>query len=389
MPGASRILHYSTDGTRPGVIDLTGRTVGVTQIVAALRGFALLDVAADPVQVLVVDRRGGDTVAQMALPTGMGLAHGLRRIGVDSLGRLFADIGEMNRTRRGKTIDRCKAPDHCRSSPSEQVVWAPQRHRTWEGTMPEGASKATTLGLARPLVHWRRIALAALLALTFQAIPLASAPPVAAHCPGGSVDYAWATVGKSIANKGARGSLQWANPAVCALSNGMGFSAEWVTACDVTCYIGQDGWLQVGWKKDVGWTRPKGFCEFAASSGGTGFGGGTTIISFSLAPGTYPYEVTEAAGNWYCFVNSVNRGSRSTTWTGFAVADTVRAGGETMSFHSTIGVMAPAKFLLNDVRGLIGGSWSFIDFDPPGTIEYPYGLDEPASGQVRNWTVSH
>lgn len=92
--GASRLLHYSTDGTRLGVIDLTGRTVGVTQIVAAPRGLALLDVAADPVQVLVVDRRGGDTVAQMALPTGMGLAHGLRRIGVDSLGRLFADIGE-------------------------------------------------------------------------------------------------------------------------------------------------------------------------------------------------------------------------------------------------------------------------------------------------------
>lgn len=255
--------------------------------------------------------------------------------------------------------------------------------------MPKDEFGTTDSRRSRPLVQRRRIALAVVLGLTFQAIPLASAPPVAAHCPGGSVDYAWATVGKFIANKGARGSLQWANPAVCALSNGTGFSAEWVTACDVTCYLGQDGWLQVGWHKHVGWTQPKGYCEFAASSGGTGFGGGTTVINFTLAAGTYPYEATEAGGNWYCFVNSVNRGSKSTTWMGFAVADTVRAGGETMSFHSTIGVMAPSKFLLNDVRGLISGSWSYIDFDPPGPIEYPYGLDEPASGQVRNWTVSH
>jgi hypothetical protein len=246
-----------------------------------------------------------------------------------------------------------------------------------------GVARGRRNSLLRPVL------MAATLVLALEVPALSGPDPVAAHCPGGAQRYAWAQATKVVTNKGTWGSLAWANPAVCALGNGTGFTAEWVTACDDNCTPGISGWAQVGWVKRVGWSQPKGYCELAASPGGTGFGPPPALVEFTLAGVTQPYEVAEAGGTWWCFVNSVTRLSRSTSWMGFATADRVRSGGETMSFHSTIGVMSPSKFLLNDLRSLTNGTWQLINFDNPGPIEFPYGLDEPALGQLRNWTVPH
>lgn len=228
----------------------------------------------------------------------------------------------------------------------------------------------------------------ALLLLQVQSLVLA--PSVSAHCPGGVHEYMWATAQRTYtSNKGAWASLQWANPAVCTPSDGPGFTAEWVTTCDDQCALGYDGWAQVGWVKRTGWSQPKGFCELAASEGGTGFGGPIYLIEFSLYGATYPYEVTEAGGTWWCFVNSITRASRSTTWMGFSYGDIVIAGGETIAPHSTIGVMAPSKFLLNDIRKLKNGTWSIADLNCCDATAFPYAKDEPAAGQLRNWTKAH
>lgn len=236
--------------------------------------------------------------------------------------------------------------------------------------------------------HLSRLGIAAVVGLILTLSAFATAPGVSAHCPGGAHAYKYATAQKVLySNKGAWASLQWANPTVCTPSDGSGFSAEWTTTCDETCGPGY-GWAQVGWIKRTGWTQPKGYCELAASIGGSGYGSPPWLVEFPGTGTTDPYEVVEAGGTWWCFVDSVTRASRSTAWMGFAYGDKILAGGETIAPHSTIGVMAPSKFVLDDLRALVSGTWSLVDFSCCGA-DSPYGLDEPAVGRLRNWTNPH
>jgi hypothetical protein len=176
-------------------------------------------------------------------------------------------------------------------------------------------ARSLRVRLAGTLGH---LCLALLLAAALQVPYMGSAPPVEAHCSGGAVpDYEWATETQDVVNRGARVYIGWANPAVCALNNGTGFTSEWITTCDWECSLGRDGWFQVGWVKRTGWANPKGYCELAASQGGTGFGGGTTIIEFALAAGTYQYNVREASSSWWCTVDGLTRASRTTAWAAF------------------------------------------------------------------------
>jgi hypothetical protein len=218
----------------------------------------------------------------------------------------------------------------------------------------------------------------------------ASAPSVEAHCPGGpNPDYRLATSAFGVTNHGARAYIAWGNPAVCALDNGTGFTGEWVNACDWHCLLGRDGWIEAGWHKRTGWSSPKGFCELAASQGGTGYGSPPVNVEFSLASQTHLYSTRTAGDSWWCDVAGQTRASRTTAWFGFSFADYVIAGGETMSPHSTIGAMAPASLLLSNIRRLTGSSWYVVNFPCCDAPDWPYGLDEPATGQLRNWTVPH
>ena len=150
----------------------------------------------------------------------------------------------------------------------------------------------------------------------------------------------------------------------------------------------RDGWIQVGWLKEFGWSQPKGYCELAAGNLGTGFGQPPWRVTYSLSPRTYYYEGYRSGTTWYCTINNATVTTRTTTWMGFQYADLILAGGEAQSTHTQIGAIAPAKLLLSDFRTLLTG-WSIVDLACCDATAFPYGKDEPAAGQLRNWTVNH
>lgn len=236
----------------------------------------------------------------------------------------------------------------------------------------------------------RRLRLMVLLvALAFQVPQFADPMSTLAHCPGGTISYTYATSSRTLTNAGIKGNIDWTNPAVCALNNGSGTSAEWVTTCDWECKLGRDGWVQAGWIKRTGYSTPKGFCEIAASSGGSGFGPPPPIVEITLSSSTHLYNNFQTNSSWYCLIDSPQM-IRTTSWTGFAYGDILIAGGETISPHSQIGKMAPGKLLLSNLQSWSGsGNYSTLDLVCCVAPVAPYGMDEPQAGQLRNWTNAH
>lgn len=233
-----------------------------------------------------------------------------------------------------------------------------------------------------------RIFLSVALAVGLQVGALGNPERAAAHCVAGGVASAWATGSATFnGNFGVQGTIQPGNPAICAHVNGTGFSAEWVTSCDLQCSLGRDGWIQTGWIKRVGYAAPKGFCELAASFGGSGFGSPPLLVEFALTAVNHVHEGSYASSTWTCRLDGVSKTSKPFSWMGFSAGDIVIDGGETDSFHTTIGVMAPAKLQLTSLKVKFT-AWGLISF-AAGSPVFPYGLDAPAAGQLRNWTVAH
>jgi len=93
---ANRILGYTRSGKQVSVIDLKGRAVGVTDLAPIGPRLALLDTAAWPPAVLIVDKANGRTVSALELPDTMWLEDGLKGISADSDRRLYAEVGAVS-----------------------------------------------------------------------------------------------------------------------------------------------------------------------------------------------------------------------------------------------------------------------------------------------------
>jgi hypothetical protein len=148
--------------------------------------------------------------------------------------------------------------------------------------------------------------------------------------------------------------------------------------------------MQVGWKKNAAWSQSKGYCEFAASAGGTGFGNGTTIIDFTLQAAQHVYLFNESGGMHQCIVDNLFKGGVSTTWAGFTWADILIVGGESQSQHTQIGYMWPAKLTFTNIRQYSNNAWNLVALDPIApAVVFPYGAELNGVGSMRNWTVQH
>lgn len=228
-------------------------------------------------------------------------------------------------------------------------------------------------------------------ALTILLTSFVAAPKVEAHCPAVQHAYQHVTASKQqLNNDGARAKFGWVNPAVCTPTDGPGFSAEWITTCDFECDLGRDGWVQVGLIKRTGWAEPKWYCEFAASEGGGGFGPPPWIVEFvDLQESTILYQAYHTASDWKCAIRGVNMASKTTSWMGFSFGDVVLVGGEAISPHTQVGTMSPGKFLFSEIKYAVSTTWTSVNLVCCDVPPVPYGKDEPALAQFRNWTVPH
>lgn len=215
--------------------------------------------------------------------------------------------------------------------------------------------------------------------------------PAAAHCPGTAPDsgwraYAWGN--QSVVGAGVTGvstSLQWTDPNPCSNQFGNGFTLEAVTLCQTgVC----NGWVQTGWIKRQGFSGgPKQTCEFAGEPG-TDF---WVVVDIPLPTASeYTYKFVHDAGDreWDCMRGSTVVAVRSSDAMGWQSGSYVNAQGEVNATHAQIGKMAPSKLQFSALQYQKSGSWSNMNVSLQ-PVAAPYGVDEPAVGQMRNWTNAH
>ena len=211
--------------------------------------------------------------------------------------------------------------------------------------------------------------------------------PAAAHCPGSAIPnngrhYAAGTrniAGVAVA-KGIRGNVGWVNPNVCTRPDGFAFSAEYMNICNTgSC----SGWVQVGWLKSQGNAAPQFYCEFKP------VGGAAVRFQAPLTQAQHAYKFDYDAfdGLWDCFLDGAGKFSRGNM--GFTQGTWLVGGGEVNATHAQIGAAAPAKLALTDMQYRnAANQWPAFDV-ANFVLNVPYGVDEPAVGQLRNWTNAH
>jgi len=218
---------------------------------------------------------------------------------------------------------------------------------------------------------------------------LVNVRPVLGHCPGGTPDPDWrayASGGYGIASgtlaNAIVGTIQWTNPNPCTTTRGDAFTLEGI---NISQSGANNGWVQVGWVDRQGYSAPKWYCEFTGESPGR-----WDLLEGTLGSGTYVYKMQydSADGYWDCIVNGSGKASRTGSWMGFTSGSWLVVQGETNATHGQIGKVAPSKLLFSDLQKRRGTTWSALNIsvnNPPA----PYGVDEPAAGQLRNWTNGH
>jgi hypothetical protein len=143
-------------------------------------------------------------------------------------------------------------------------------------------------------------------------------------------------------------------------------------------------WLQVGWGKVLGYTMPKGYCEFNHVNGSL------ELVEWAMTAATHKFTVQyhRATGYWECFMDGVWKTANPV---GFASGTYLNAQGEVRTVHTQIGRNAPGKLLFSNMSREfddLSNGWTTFNVtlaDP----DSPYGNSEPQPGQFKNWTNAH
>lgn len=214
---------------------------------------------------------------------------------------------------------------------------------------------------------------------------LVPAQITAAHCPGTNPadgrDYSADRKTFTQSYNGIKATIAWTSQSVCGVPAGNAFTLEATTLClSPTC----TGHVQVGWVKAQTWADPLMFCEFHKN------GGPTTQYFFTLSHATHTFAFTYDSFDsiWDCLLDGSGKASLGSM--GWSSGTFANVQGEVNSVHATIGVPAPGKLLFSalTIRNASTSVWS--PWDPNSLyVESPYGGDEPATDQFRNWTNAH
>ena len=89
---ANRLLHYSATGEQLGVVDLSGRIDGIGDVDASSGMLAVLDIAAMPPVVLVIDAASGKELKAVTVPNGFDLGAGLSGVAFGSRGEVLVEL---------------------------------------------------------------------------------------------------------------------------------------------------------------------------------------------------------------------------------------------------------------------------------------------------------
>lgn len=234
----------------------------------------------------------------------------------------------------------------------------------------------------------RIMVVATIAALVAMGMP-SGAGVASAHCPGGAPKRT-NVVGTLIlggASTGIEGWIGYTNPNPCANNQGNAFSAEYVT---LSRTWDNQGWVQTGWIKRQGWSAPRYYCEFTGNNNGFWhLHDGTTAISATTHKWRFHTITSEGQTDWHCeFDGSPIIHTHSVGQLGFNSGVHLQSGGEAYAEHGQIGTNAPSKLGFTVLKHRSGTLWVTTNYGfgaPPA----PYGLDEPAVGQLRNWTNAH
>lgn len=126
------------------------------------------------------------------------------------------------------------------------------------------------------------------------------------------------------------------------------------------------------------------YCEFAPD------GPGRVIKYFTVSAATHEYKgwrhVIGSDDVWSCAVDGTRKWGYTTGYMNFVSGNFLTAQGETDSLYSVIGKVWPATLLFTDLYYLASSCWCTINLTNVGADHAEYGADEPAAGQMRNWT---
>lgn len=202
--------------------------------------------------------------------------------------------------------------------------------------------------------------------------------PAEAHCPGGG-GTTYAAGKRSATSYGIISSIEWTQGNVC--SSGVSHS---VTVCKTgTC----PGWVQSGWRYYAGYSEPKGYCEYKASSG-TYY----SLTEYAISHATHSYEMrtVESSGgaSWSCRIDGTSKRAVSTWTLGFGNGSYMVAQGEAHAAHVQIGKVAPLKLAFTGLK-YRPTSTTLSDMNPTTSTSSPYGIDKPSNSSIRMWTNAH
>lgn len=179
--------------------------------------------------------------------------------------------------------------------------------------------------------------------------------------------------------------IQWTNPNPCSRPDGGAFTLEGVNLSRTGA---NDGWVQVGWVRRQAYSFPTMYCEFTPAPGGTGTWELTEYTIPSASTYEYKMEYSPGAAAWACYLNGVGKRAHSSVEMGFVSGTWLAAQGETNATHAQIGKNAPDNLTIYAMAYKNAGSWTGMNIST-NTPPFPYGVDEPLVGQLRNWTNAH
>lgn len=217
---------------------------------------------------------------------------------------------------------------------------------------------------------------------------LTIAPNVEAHCPGGVAGYRYSRAEAfPTARTGIRGWIGYVNANPCTNNSGNAFSAHWLGLSRNSSSV---GFVQVGMMKRQGWSLPRHYCEFVGNDNGFGhLHDATTSLSATTHHYRFSTFFSEGTTQWECQVDGAPKFHTHTVGElGWSSGTMLQVAGEAYTTHGQIGANAPSKLGYTVLQSRSGSTWSTTNYglvSPPA----PYGNDEPASGEFRNWTNAH
>lgn len=178
-----------------------------------------------------------------------------------------------------------------------------------------------------------------------------------AHCPSGFEYLYVAGLQGSETYRSVRVRAEWLpSPAVC--DSRTYYSASIVKGDN-------DGWLQVGWVYEKGYSRPLGYCERQPTANGTG-SYALTEFRVSESEQLYTYDREGADGGWfYCRIGGEALLITSSEYMGFTYGGHIVVQAEAHARHLQLGRIAPDWFRFSDSEKIPTGAsnWSQLNIE--------------------------